>query len=63
MVGIEHLKKVYAEKLLKTGSHDEAFTKACWVAYLRGLDDAKEIGINETGDSGTAQGIESTART
>jgi hypothetical protein len=52
MVNVEQLKRVYADKLIATGSH-EAFTKAVWVAYKQGLADAdlqtlKGIRMNKT---------------
>ena len=40
MISISTLKEVYCEKLSRTGSHDAAFVKACWVAYKQGLTDA-----------------------
>lgn len=41
MINIEELKKVFNEKLAATGSLDAAFTKAVWVAYLKGLEEVK----------------------
>lgn len=36
MIDIDALKQVFREKLEKTGSMDEAFTKAVWVAFQAG---------------------------
>ena len=38
MVGVEELREIYLNKLKKTGSFDAAFTKAIWIAYLRGTE-------------------------
>lgn len=42
MVDILELKRIFIEKLSKTGSLDEAFTKAVWIAYSRGVESGKE---------------------
>lgn len=42
MVDANEIKKVFAEKLLKSGSMDEALLKAIWVAYKQGILDGKE---------------------
>lgn len=42
MISQEELNKIYAEKLLATGSHDAAILKVCWVAYNQGRQDEKE---------------------
>ena len=48
MIGIEELKQLYIEKLLKTGSFDAAFTKVVWISYLKGIEEAhKELYKNE----------------
>jgi hypothetical protein len=48
MIGIEELKEIYIEKLIKTGSMDAAFTKVVWIAYLKGIEEAhKELYKNE----------------
>lgn len=41
MITTETLKKIFNEKLDKTGSMDQAFTKAVWVAYNAGLADGR----------------------
>jgi hypothetical protein len=40
MLDVMQLKQVFNDKLAKTGSMDDAFTKACWIAYQAGLKDA-----------------------
>lgn len=47
MLDVAELDKLYAEKLLKTGSHDAARMKIVWVAYKQGLADAKEVQPNQ----------------
>lgn len=42
MVDVAELKRQFLLKLEQTGSLDAAFTKAVWVAYKAGLQDAKE---------------------
>lgn len=42
MLTLAELNKLYAEKLLKTGSHDQAIKKIAWVAYQRGIKEAKK---------------------
>ena len=42
MVDVAYLSKLYAEKLLSTGSHQDAFLKAVWVAYKEGIKDGQE---------------------
>lgn len=37
MITTSQLRKIYAEKLTETNSHDEAFTKAVWVAFEAGI--------------------------
>lgn len=37
MIDMEYLMRVYAEKLLKTGSHDEAIKKVAWVSFKHGV--------------------------
>ena len=41
MLTTEQLNIIYAEKLLKTGSHDAAMMKVCWVAYNAGIASVK----------------------
>lgn len=41
MVNVEELREVFAQKLLATNNFDAAFVKAVWVAYQKGLEDAK----------------------
>jgi len=38
MVSVEELREIYLNKLKKTGSFDAAFTKAIWIAYLKGAE-------------------------
>lgn len=40
MIGIDTLREIYIDKLQRSGSFDQAFTKACWIAFKRG----REIG-------------------
>lgn len=40
MINVSTLRQVFNEKLEKTGSMDAAFTKAVWVAYQKGVEDA-----------------------
>jgi hypothetical protein len=47
MTGVEALVQLYAEKLRETGSHDKAFTKAVWRAYLAGYKDGSTTPENE----------------
>jgi hypothetical protein len=42
MVGIEELRDIFTNKLQRTGSLDAAFTKAVWIAYTRGREQALE---------------------
>lgn len=42
MITTQELKTIFAEKLLKTGSFDEALTKAVWIAYKQGIADAQK---------------------
>lgn len=39
MISVDVLRQVYADKLRATGSHDQAFTKAVWMAYKHGIAD------------------------
>jgi len=39
MINVEELKAIFNAKLAKTGSLDEAFLKAVWTAYKKGLED------------------------
>ena len=50
MITVGELRKVFSEKLERTGSFDAAFTKAVWVAFQDGM---KE-GLQEARDMGTA---------
>ena len=36
---VPDLLKVFSEKLDRTGSFDQAFTKAVWMAYKQGIED------------------------
>lgn len=47
MISTDELKKIFNDKLAKTGSLDAAFTKATWVAYKNGISDAKNNVTNE----------------
>jgi hypothetical protein len=51
MINISELKAIFSQKLIKSGSMDEAFTKACWVAYKQGLVDNEVKVIYTNGDS------------
>ena len=42
MINVEDLKKLFQEKLATTGSLDQAITKAVWIAYNKGREDAKD---------------------
>ena len=52
MLDVNELKKIFSVKLMNTASIDEAFTKAVWVAYKKGVEDgeSKEC-VNGSGDS------------
>lgn len=41
MLTVETLRELYADKLKSTNSHDAAFVKAVWHAYLAGYEDGK----------------------
>lgn len=41
MILTDVLKRQFTEKLHKTGSFDEAFTKAVWAAYLHGIEEGR----------------------
>jgi len=47
MITVQELNKVYIEKLIKTGSHDAAFTKATWIAYKAGIEDGIKQALEE----------------
>lgn len=54
MFFLEEITKIYADKLLKTLSHQDAFRKAVWVAYKRGIEDANvNAGLSPTQEQGT----------
>jgi len=42
MINVEELKAIFNAKLAKTGSLDEAFLKAVWVAFQQGMSDANK---------------------
>jgi hypothetical protein len=42
MIDVAELRKAYGEKLERTGSFDEAFTKAVWTAYKAGLSELQD---------------------
>lgn len=42
MLDVDDLKLVFLEKLERTKSLDEAFTKAVWIAYKEGIKAGKE---------------------
>jgi hypothetical protein len=37
MLTMTEINKLYADKLLETGSHDKAMLKVVWVAYQQGI--------------------------
>ncbi|MCX6010321.1 MAG: hypothetical protein NTW48_09915 [Chloroflexi bacterium] len=41
MLDVNELKKIFSVKLMNTASLDEAFTKAVWEAYKKGVEDGK----------------------
>lgn len=43
MIDTAYLKQIFNEKLAQTGSFDDAFTKAVWVAFQEGIKDAKRL--------------------
>jgi hypothetical protein len=45
MIDVQQLRKVFQDKLAKTGDLDDAFIKAVWVAYQQGLADAGIVKI------------------
>jgi hypothetical protein len=51
MISTDHLLKIFSEKLLKTGSFDDAFKKSHWIAYKEGVKDGQEspVGADQTG--------------
>jgi hypothetical protein len=38
IITMNELNRLYAEKLLETGSHDKAILKVAWVAFCHGKD-------------------------
>lgn len=48
MIDVAQLRKVYADKLEATGSFDQAFTKAVWVAFKLGIESTKKGNENES---------------
>jgi hypothetical protein len=42
MVDMSELKRVFADKLLRTGSFDEALTKVAWGSFKAGVEAGKE---------------------
>jgi len=42
VINVTQLKQIFNDKLAKTGSLDEAFTKAMWECYKQGLADAEK---------------------
>ena len=47
MIDAATLKKIFTEKLNATGSLDQAFLKAVWVAYMQGIKDATHKSLPE----------------
>lgn len=41
MVDVKELKTVFNDKLARTGSFDEAFTKAVWIAFNKGIEEER----------------------
>ena len=39
---VPDLLKIFSEKLDRTGSFDDAFTKAMWMAYKQGIEDERK---------------------
>jgi hypothetical protein len=37
MLTMTEINKLYAEKLLETGSHDKAMLKVVWIVYQQGV--------------------------
>lgn len=54
MLDVAELREVFAEKLRRTNNMDAAFVKAVWVAYQKGLEDAKPD--SKPTNSGEARG-------
>jgi hypothetical protein len=42
MITTQELHRLFAEKLLETGSMDAALTKVTWVAYKEGVKDGQQ---------------------
>jgi hypothetical protein len=42
VIAVDELLQIFSEKLLKTGSFDRAFTKAVWISYKKGIEDAMD---------------------
>lgn len=42
MISVDELKKQFYEKLASSGSLDQAFTKAVWIAYKKGIEDGSK---------------------
>ena len=40
MIDVKELMEIFQEKLARSGSLDEAFTKAMWIAYQKGSEEA-----------------------
>ena len=45
MMDNKEMFRIFGEKLLATGSMDQALTKAIWMAYNKGIEDAKQSPI------------------
>lgn len=41
MIDLNKIKPIFAEKLLRTGSFDEAMMKVCWICYSAGVEEGK----------------------
>jgi hypothetical protein len=51
MITTDELTEIFHKKLAETGSLDQAFKKAVWVAYQRGLAEGKDTDERQTSNS------------
>jgi hypothetical protein len=56
MISTDHLLRIFSEKLLKTGSFDDAFKKSHWIAYKKGIEDAMDGQLGGSGNEVQPQG-------
>lgn len=42
MIDMTELRKIFADKLVSTNNLDDALIKVCWVAFIKGVESAKD---------------------